>query len=309
MTDLLPHSWLETLHWVIARAQAYFIADPVKIYLLPLTILVVLIVIEAMTQKNWRARYFSRNFRVDTFYYIFYYSGIYQFFIWMWVFKSASHVFDTYLPALHLNLIGGLPLVLQIIALTIVFDFFHYWNHRIRHAVPWFWAFHSIHHAQTEMTMMTSFRLHFVDETIFRLLMFIPFQILGFSPYLTNWLWIDIIGTWITGAQHANLTWSYGGFGRLFVSPYFHRIHHAVDSRLANRNYGGVFSCWDDLFGTAERKAPCPTEHGLPGNPIPETLLGHLVYPFVSIWRDLRKDAKDAVPIAPPAPTRGQAST
>jgi sterol desaturase/sphingolipid hydroxylase (fatty acid hydroxylase superfamily) len=309
MVIMLPQTWLDWFSWFIARAQAYVLIDPVKIYLLPGLVLIALFAIEAATQKDWRARYLSRNFVNDSFYYFFYYSGVYQFLIWGWLYKAGSHLFTQYLPGLQLDIVSHLSPTMQIVALIFVFDFFHYWNHRLRHAIPWFWAFHSIHHAQTKMTMMTTFRLHFVDETVFRILMFIPFQILGFSPLLTTWLWVDLIMAWVTGAQHSNLTWSYGPLGRFVISPHFHRIHHASDERLSNRNFGGVFSFWDDLFGTAERKAPCPTEHGLPGNPIPETLTGHLVYPFVAIGRDLRGRAKEAVSAAPAVGSQERTST
>jgi hypothetical protein len=50
-----------------------------------------------------------------------------------------------------------------------------------------------------------------------------------------------------------------------FISPRFHRMHHSTDERMQNRNFGGVFSFWDDVFGTAERRAPPPAQHGLSG--------------------------------------------
>src|SRR5262245_21644553 len=308
---MLPQASLDWISWFFSRALAYFLADPVKIYLIPGIVLLILFSIEAATQKDWRDRYLSRNFWNDTFYFFFYYSGIYQFLIWAWVYKSLSQVFSMYLPGLQLNIVSSLSPTMQIVALIFVFDFFHYWDHRLRHMIPWLWAFHSIHHAQTKMTMMTTFRMHLVDETVFRILMFIPFQILGFSPLLTAWLWVDLIGTWVTGAQHSNLTWSYGPLGRFFVSPHFHRIHHSNDTRLANLNFGGLFSFWDDLFRTAERKAPCPTEHGLAGNPIPETLIGHLVYPFVLIGRGLREraDHQESAPVMLPVSSQGPPST
>jgi sterol desaturase/sphingolipid hydroxylase (fatty acid hydroxylase superfamily) len=173
------------------------------------TVLAVTILIEIARRSDWRTRYGSRNFRVDVLYYIFYYSGVYQFLVWAWMYKALSEAFTTHLPWLQLNVISGLSPTIQVLALIVVFDFFHYWNHRLRHALPWLWAFHSIHHSQTTMTMMTTFRFHIVDETVFRILMFIPFQILGFSPLLTIWLWADIVTAWITGAQHADLNWSY----------------------------------------------------------------------------------------------------
>ena len=58
-------------------------------------------------------------------------------------------------------------------------------------------------------------------------------------------------------------------FGRLFVDPTFHRLHHMrVDPErpgLHNCNYGQVFSIWDVLFGTALYGEPIrPTGVGDP---------------------------------------------
>jgi hypothetical protein len=64
-----------------------------------------------------------------------------------------------------------------------------------------------------------------------------------------------------------------------------------------------LFSFWDDLFGTAERKVPPPAEHGLAGDPVPETIVGQFAYPFVAIWRDIRKPARAPASGAPPTGT------
>ena len=59
--------------------------------------------------------------------------------------------------------------------------------------------------------------------------------------------------------QHANLRLWFGPVGeRLWVSPRFHRLHHAIgighESRgavLGGHNFGVLFPWWDMLFGTA----------------------------------------------------------
>jgi sterol desaturase/sphingolipid hydroxylase (fatty acid hydroxylase superfamily) len=151
---------------------------------------------------------------------------------------------------------------------------------------------------------VTNYRFHFVDETLLRLWLFIPFQILGAGVEM--WLVVHFIGNWILLLQHSEWDWTYGRLGRIFVSPAFHRIHHSKDQRLHDRNYAMLFSFWDDLFGTAERKAPPPTEHGLAGNPVPETILGQIAYPFVAIARELRRPAPGVAPVAPPTHTAAE---
>jgi sterol desaturase/sphingolipid hydroxylase (fatty acid hydroxylase superfamily) len=68
---------------------------------------------------------------------------------------------------------------------------------------------------------------------------------------------------------HTNVRWSYGPLGRIFVSPAYHRLHHAVDGRQ-EANLGIVLTVWDVLAGMARFPArgeiPCRT--GLAGRPV-----------------------------------------
>ena len=45
-----------------------------------------------------------------------------------------------------------------------------------------------------------------------------------------------------------------GWFDRWFCSPSNHRVHHAVNERYLDRNYGGVLVVWDRLFGTFQEE-------------------------------------------------------
>jgi hypothetical protein len=51
---------------------------------------------------------------------------------------------------------------------------------------------------------------------------------------------------WIHTEQVGKLGW----FDRWFASPSNHRVHHAVNDRYLDRNYGGIFMIWDRMFGT-----------------------------------------------------------
>jgi uncharacterized membrane protein YhhN len=41
-----------------------------------------------------------------------------------------------------------------------------------------------------------------------------------------------------------------GWFDRWFCSPSNHRVHHAVNDRYVDRNYGGILIVWDRMFGS-----------------------------------------------------------
>ena len=103
--------------------------------------------------------------------------------------------------------------------MVLVSDFVGYWSHRWRHSSKLLWTFHSIHHSQTNLTIVSNYRFHVVDETLLRLWLFIPFQMLGTG--LALWLWLDLIMAWILYVQHSEWKWTYGRLGYIFVSPAF----------------------------------------------------------------------------------------
>jgi sterol desaturase/sphingolipid hydroxylase (fatty acid hydroxylase superfamily) len=78
---------------------------------------------------------------------------------------------------------------------------------------------------------------------------------------------------------HADLPWSYGRLGNIFVSPVMHRWHHSNDPAAYQTNFATVFSIFDRMFGTY--RVP-----GLPNTPLGVTfnmgsgVLGQLLHPF-----------------------------
>jgi sterol desaturase/sphingolipid hydroxylase (fatty acid hydroxylase superfamily) len=69
--------------------------------------------------------------------------------------------------------------------------------------------------------------------------------------------------------QHANLRWTFGPFGRVIVSPAYHRLHHAPDTQ--DTNLGVVLTVWDVLAGLARfpARAGAVGRTGLAGRPVP----------------------------------------
>jgi hypothetical protein len=51
---------------------------------------------------------------------------------------------------------------------------------------------------------------------------------------------------WVHTQQVGRLGW----FDRWFCAPSNHRVHHAVNDRYLDRNYGGILILWDRLFGS-----------------------------------------------------------
>jgi sterol desaturase/sphingolipid hydroxylase (fatty acid hydroxylase superfamily) len=220
------------------------------------------------------ARYRSRNFANDVFYTLFYQGGIYNLLIYAPLYAVAQ----PQLAFLQLGLLSALPTPAAFVLYWIAFDFLGYWVHRLQHRSRLLWAFHSVHHAQTRMTLLTSNRLHVVDQLIANLIAFVPGLVLGVPAAI--WMPFYVFQQVLEAAQHSELDWRYGPFYRVLVSPLFHSIHHSVDPGRHHGNYGKILAVWDFLFGTAVASATRPARYGVEGMEMPESLSGQLLTPF-----------------------------
>ncbi len=98
---------------------------------------------------------------------------------------------------------------------------------------------------------------------------------LGLPPFavIANALVRQYYGYFI----HADLPWTYGPLGKVFVSPAMHRWHHAKDPRYFQTNFATVFSIFDRAFGTFRVPGPCDVALGVTDDMAP-TLVGQLRY-------------------------------
>jgi sterol desaturase/sphingolipid hydroxylase (fatty acid hydroxylase superfamily) len=140
----------------------------------------------------------------------------------------------------------------------VVFDFVNYWFHRLEHQFNWWWALHSLHHSQRQMTMWTDNRNHLIDDVLRGLLFAVLAIIIGVEP--AQFLALVALSQLSESFQHANLRVWFGPVGeRLWVSPRFHRLHHSIGigheshgrTTLGGHNFGVLLPWWDMLFGTA----------------------------------------------------------
>jgi sterol desaturase/sphingolipid hydroxylase (fatty acid hydroxylase superfamily) len=147
-------------------------------------------------------------------------------------------------------LIGHSLLTFAIYA--IILDFADYWRHRVSHMFRWWWALHSLHHAQRQMTFWSDDRNHLLDDLIAFLWFGVIALAIGVPPL--QFPLLVLVLRFIESLSHANARVSFGAIGeRLLISPRFHRSHHGV--RAYGRrscNYGAVLPWWDMAFGTAD---------------------------------------------------------
>jgi len=132
--------------------------------------------------------------------------------------------------------------------LAIVFyDFCYYWEHRGGHEVAVLWGEHVVHHQSQYYNLSTALR-QTSSSALLTWIFFLPMAIAGVPPEMFAVAAIvDLLYQyWI----HTELVGKLGWFDRWFASPSNHRVHHAVNDRYVDRNYGGIFMAWDRMFGT-----------------------------------------------------------
>ncbi len=163
--------------------------------------------------------------------------------------------------------IAAMPLWLQVICVLIVSDIGYYTAHRICHAVPFLWQFHSVHHSVEEMDWLATHRVHPVDQVFSTLLSMLPVFFLGFSVQAL------VISQLLFHAHslllHSNTRITFGPLKWVFASPEYHHRHHANERDAYDRNFAGQLSIIDAIAGTlflpARRK---PVAYGL-NDPMP----------------------------------------
>jgi alkylglycerol monooxygenase len=135
----------------------------------------------------------------------------------------------------------------------VIYDFCYYWNHRLGHTCALFWAAHVVHHQSEDYNLSTALR-QTSTGAFFGWVFYLPMALIGVPPLVFGVIaLVDLLYQyWIHTQQIGRLGW----FDRVFASPSNHRVHHAVNHRYVDKNYGGVFMLWDHLFGSFEDEDP-----------------------------------------------------
>lgn len=150
---------------------------------------------------------------------------------------------------------------------------FGYWlDHMLKHRIPALWELHKTHHTAEVLTPLTAFRVHPLDTLIFANIVavtaggaqgivafFAGAKATEFSVDGSNIVLVCFIFT-IVHLQHSQFWIAFPGlWGRIFMSPAQHQIHHSVDPAHYNANYGSCLAIFDLAYGsliTASRENP-----------------------------------------------------
>lgn len=130
-----------------------------------------------------------------------------------------------------------------------LFDFLYYWLHRLQHQVPWLWRFHMVHHSDVNTSASTVGRHHWLEE-FFRLFIITAplFILMGGSQNMP--LWVSAFTIFNGIFMHWNISFRFGPFEKIIITPAYHRVHHSVEERHYDKNFGVFTQLWDYVFST-----------------------------------------------------------
>lgn len=161
-------------------------------------------------------------------------------------------------------------LALKSLCYLIAMDFTGYWYHRSMHGIPCLWSIHRFHHATTDLSPFSTYRIHPL-ELAYRFLFFaLPVAVIG--PYAEAYAISTFIQLFSGVFVHSRFQYSFGWLGTyVFNSSFMHSNHHRRSMKDQTSNFGFFFIFWDWIFGTAKVPSKTPDYHH--GD---EHLSGHL---------------------------------
>ena len=175
----------------------------------------------------------------------------------------------------------GLPLLVQALLISVIFDFGQYWMHRGMHNFHPLWLTHAPHHYITQLNVHKGAVGNPVE------LFLIGIGIGGFFDFLPRAaLLAGAIGMAVGAYQHINARFNSPKWWRfLFNTTEHHSFHHSRDYESTRSNYAGTWIVIDRIFGTCiDGEAELLGMEGGRRMSVPETM----VYPFAEGWKSIR---------------------
>ena len=177
---------------------------------------------------------------------------------------GVTHGLESRLGPSHpTRLAGWLARTFATVIFYLAYEFAYWFDHYLKHRIPFLWETHRPHHTAEVLTPLTVFRVHPLDSLIFGNILALTAgptagllnyafgkPVLAFSVNGTNVLLVFFIYAYIH-LQHSEIWIPFRGLaGRLFMSPAHHQIHHSTDPSHFNKNLGSCLALWDWVFGT-----------------------------------------------------------
>jgi len=195
-----------------------------------------------------------------------YYALIAQFLVSVQVFSTIFHslLVGGFGEVAEPMMSSGTVLIVYTLVAALAIDLGVYIAHYLFHRVPILWEFHKVHHSAEELNPVTLFRMHPVDLFLTALVVSIlkgaafagMFYLAAKEPTAISILGLNLFFFvfYIVGynLRHSHIWLNYPMWlSRIFVSPAQHQIHHSSDPKHFDKNFGLMFSIWDQLMGTS----------------------------------------------------------
>ena len=178
--------------------------------------------------------------------------GFGEFFTWL-LKAFAVLLFVNFLAPFEIFSLSNLsvPRYLSIVISFLFIDFAGYFTHWLFHKISVLWKLHKLHHSDRAVDTITTFFHHplegvanFLLNTLIFVLFDVPVPVILLYGVVAS-IHAPLTHFKILLPEKWNKIVSF-----LIVTPNFHRIHHSLDMKEGNSNFGIVFSLWDKLFGT-----------------------------------------------------------
>jgi sterol desaturase/sphingolipid hydroxylase (fatty acid hydroxylase superfamily) len=131
----------------------------------------------------------------------------------------------------------------------------------VTHMIPFFWRFHIVHHSDLDLDVSSGLRFHPIE--IMGSMLFKIGLVFALGPAPIAMVIFEAVLNGMAQFSHSNITlpekldrW----LRFVIVTPDMHRIHHSVEKKETNSNFGFNLSIWDRFLGTyiqdAKREQP-----------------------------------------------------
>lgn len=130
-------------------------------------------------------------------------------------------------------------------------DLAYYWFHRLSHEVNFLWAAHVVHHQSEDFNLAVALRQSSL-QPFMSAVFYWPLALVGFPPlvFVACSSFNTLYQFWI----HTRTIDRLGPLEAVLVTPSHHRVHHGRNPLYIDRNHGGTFIVWDQLFGTFQEE-------------------------------------------------------
>ena len=140
---------------------------------------------------------------------------------------------------------------LVIVISIVILDLAIYFQHVLVHAVPVFWRFHRMHHADQDFDVTTGARFHPVEIILSMAIKMAVIILFGIPALAVLIFEVLLNATSMFNHSNIKLPIAFDKVLRFFlVTPDMHRVHHSILPSETNTNFGFNLPWWDHLFGT-----------------------------------------------------------